>query len=338
MGGDRRSVTHHRDFNIISLRWVSPQGGRRRVITLHNILFPIATPPILRLLSYSCLNRYKVADGIRRKKVPPHNKKIKERESHLTPMNCEQLQAKWSEIVKLPIKDQYKVIKEFGFQVMLSFKKGDNSQDALKLYMSLLKKIIPFISSPGVYRACLIKVISKWYSLMTNDQPIKILQKKSGVVRLWTATIGIGDYNEMLNLSQAPYNITEIIHFINQARGFLFTTGCDGVFNIQFRLVDAPEPVLSKDEYKLVGDASPPLIIQVPSGRIVIRDGLCLDETNENSLIYLVEPGKYKVSAHCFTVRKKNEDHNFSSYYLVLCKTDETVNNDVKDIPYLHLS
>ena len=51
------------------------------------------------------------------------------------------------------------------------------------------------------------------------------------------------------------------IELINSGKVYFFGTGGDGIFNIQVRIVEVPEPVLTTKEYKNVVAASPTIIL-----------------------------------------------------------------------------
>lgn len=114
-----------------------------------------------------------------------------------------------------------------------------------------------------------------------------------------------------------------MLNLINKGRIFRVNITGDGWVKVELRIVDAREPVLSGNEIKLVNDSSETFIIYVPTGKIVCSSvGMPLVEDEDSYILTDIEPGNYKTCVY----------HLRDILYVVLCKTMEKINNEIKDI------
>ena len=115
------------------------------------------------------------------------------------------------------------------------------------------------------------------------------------------------------------------IDLINRGHCYIFNTGSDGEFNIQVRIVEAPEPVLTSKEYKNVAGASPVVTLHFPTGKLYVGDGPALKDLRSDIEVDIA-PGYYKCQVCIFTFP---EDY---SYYIVLSKTEYASDNNETEV------
>lgn len=238
------------------------------------------------------------------------------------------IQQAWETIQSLAIKDRYKAMRGIANDICDAYK-NEEAIDASKLqfYMDVLKQINKIHNIPRC-RITLTKITALWLEI-TGNANAKIIKKIHGKINVATGTMAIGDisYSREVLSVYADYTDQKILNIINQGDFFIFATGSDGRQNIQIRLVDSLEPVLSTKEYKCILNATETLIINVPTGVLLVTDPCFLD-VEKNRLLFHVEPGNYKVCVYHFYIHLK-----IDSFYIALCKTDEEVKNILTKVP-----
>lgn len=155
-----------------------------------------------------------------------------------------------------------------------------------------------------------------WLEL-TGFVNAKILKKVTGKINLESGCIAISD--EYYFGMHTNYIEKNNLNLINEGKSYIFGTSADGFHNVQIRIVDALEPVLSNKELNCVQSVTETALIHIPTGRIAVADPYFLNEKNE-SVNMIVEPGNYKVCVYFFYIRSKIE-----SFYIVLSKVDQEV-------------
>lgn len=96
----------------------------------------------------------------------------------------------------------------------------------------------------------------------------------------------------------------ELLERMNEGKLFCFITGSDDLFNVQIRVVDGTEPILSKKEYNrgVVRAIAKPGFINLVTGKVVITDFVPPQEVWAT-----VEPGLYKVNVFVVSFSQKRE-------------------------------
>jgi hypothetical protein len=157
---------------------------------------------------------------------------------------------------------------------------------------------------------------------MMNLSDPKIISKKGGTISVDTATIAIHD------ASFVELNGTDeqLLKKMNEGQLFCFNTGSDGLFNVQVRIVDGIEPMLSMKEYtRVVRAIVKPGFIKIVSGKLAITDLLPPQEVWATMV-----PGFYKVNV--FVVSFSQEEYG---YYIVLAHANTTSSNNYQEIENL---
>ncbi len=96
--------------------------------------------------------------------------------------------------------------------------------------------------------------------------------------------------------------------------------------------MDGTEPILSLKEYKKVENSSQEVILQVPSGKVVISgyDNEAINEDKTLAGFLVIPPGFYKVRV--FVISLPDEEF---SYHVVLAKVDKFTVNTLTDYDIL---
>lgn len=233
-------------------------------------------------------------------------------------MSSEELLKKAQQALSASPRERFKILKQIGFEALEKFNSSkDPSVDDLKNYREIftIVKTVPAISNK--FQIALTKIINKYLLLLGCDNP-KILLKKSTTIVLDSATIAIGDKSYSTDTSEA----LDEIELINAGKIYSFGTGSDGTFNVQLRVVEAPEPVLTSKEYKNVVGASPTIFLTFPSGKVAVDDyGI---SSSNNQIEETIIPGNYKCQVFVFKFPKGDY-----SFYIVLSKCEHfTLNNE----------
>jgi len=244
-------------------------------------------------------------------------------------LSFDQIQEKWLEIQRLDIRSQIKEYRTLGHYIYNNYDKETSTAQQLEIYIRIIKHVIAVHSSPQRFSILLSKMINDWLSL-TGNADVEIILKKSGKVSTNTATITIADpkHIERKEIS-SDVSDNNFIGMINKGKLLIFETGSDGAYNIQVRVINAAEPVLTTKEYKRVTDYCETAIIDIPNGIVAVADFAALGDEAEN-LTVKVTPGYYKVAVFLFQISNK-----FESYYIVLCKTNSKPVNNYSKVFYL---
>lgn len=236
------------------------------------------------------------------------------------------IQQDWKNIQSTEIKSRYKAMRGIANDICNAYK-GEDDASRLQFYMDVLKQINKVHNMPRC-KTALSKITALWLEL-TGNANAKIIKKILGKINVETATIAIGEpsYSKEALGAYENYADQKILNLINQGKLFIFGTGYDGEQNIQIRVVDSFEPVLSAKEYKCILNATETLIINIPTGTLAVADPYFLDMEKERLLIN-VEPGNYKVCVYHFYI-----DSKVDSFYIALCKADEEAKNTLTKLP-----
>lgn len=233
----------------------------------------------------------------------------------------------WEKIKGLDIKDRFKMMRSISHDICEIYHKNDIELENLIFYIDVLKQVNQIHDIPRCKRS-LSKMIATWLDL-TGHVNAKIVKKISGKINTETASIAIGDPYYARNVIEAYSNYSEknVVNLINEGKGYVFSTGSDGLHNVQIRIVDTLEPVISSKEFKCVISVTETAVINIPTGHLAITDPCCLD-IEKDRLYINVEPGNYKVCVYFFYIRSKVE-----SFYVVLCKTNQDAKNNLSKSP-----
>jgi hypothetical protein len=231
----------------------------------------------------------------------------------------------WQHAQTMPIRNKLKAFRQISFDILNSYNKEESSLTQINIYIGILRTTTRMLSSPQSTMRMLAKLIAHKLEL-TGNQEVKILHKVSKNITLSSATIMIGEVG-IVTLVDASEN--ELIEIINKGEAFFFSTRSDGVFPIQLRIIEASEPLLTAKEYRYLENSSQTAIINMPHGQIAVSD-LSTFAAGTAEILLKVEPGNYKVTAMLFHIPNK-----ISSYYIVMCKTQDPINNNFERIDEL---
>ncbi len=263
-------------------------------------------------------------------------------------MDTSNLIQKLDEAQRLPIRERLKAFKFIEYNIEQALKdKTSLSLADIDIYIDILKALSKSPCPTASLSKNLTKLISHRLALLGCEAP-KVLLKKNGTISLEGGCIAVGDmaYAEDIDqyISATRATETDPIRFhaynltlMNQGKIFFFGTGGDGLFHFQVRIIEAPEPVVTAKEFKLVLDSTPVVILDFPTGKFGIQDSI-LYKNLESALEIDIAPGRYKCQVHHFLFPKKNRSDSEcdeSSFYIVLSKTEDPLENQLQDTPAL---
>lgn len=248
-------------------------------------------------------------------------KPIKETKSY------SEIRQEWETIQSLDIKNRFKAMRTISHDICEIFKKNDIELEQLEFYIEVLKKVNQVHDIPRCKRS-LSKMTANWLEIKGLANA-KIIKKLSGKINTETASIAIGDpsYQKIILDTYSNYTEKSALNLTNEGKVYIFGTSSDGLHNVQIRILDSSEPVLSSKEFKCVMSVTETAIINIPTGLVAVADPCVLNVENDRISIN-VEPGNYKVCVYFFYIRSKVE-----SFYIVLCKTDEEAKNNLLKLP-----
>jgi hypothetical protein len=218
----------------------------------------------------------------------------------------------WNNLSVLIPKDKYEKIKVLAHQIIEEVKTNTISTNDIDLYINILNQASRVSGFPQKYSRTLSLLILKKLSL-TGDDKAEIICKKSGHVSIESGTVSVGDPALESSIILKDYLDKNLLEITNQGKRLFFSTGGDGLFDVQLRIIKATEPVLTPKEYKLVLGSTQTVILEISSGVISVGDLGLLDKSE---LKVTVPTGNYKVCTYVFDTHK-----NFRSYYVVCTPT-----------------
>ncbi len=230
----------------------------------------------------------------------------------------EQIRDEWDKIQTLDAKQRYHSLSSFVHAVRSSYDKKSATPEQLTFYMQMLTSVKRMLSDPQKVTRFLSALTRDWLVLTGQDKAV-VVRKVSGKVTVESGTIVIADPGQVD--SQALDNGQHDLSLMNQGKCFIFRTGADGIFNVQLRMVDALEPVLTEKEYSRVIANSETAIIHIPNSLVKVSDVVCLQDA-ASCITMAVSPGNYKICVYQFYIPNKLE-----SFYVVLCPTSEAATN-----------
>lgn len=223
----------------------------------------------------------------------------------------EHLRTEFEQSLTLPMRDKIKSFRRLGDEALNTFTKlKEHSLENLILYERIMTEAVKYHSFPQGYAAGLNKIRASRFKMMNLLEP-RVISKKSGTISVNTATIAIHDAS--LDFTESVDSDEQLLAKMNEGQLFCFNTGSDGLFSLQVRVVDGPEPILSMKEYKQVGGAIvKPGIVKIVSGKLGITD---LGPPQE--VWATVAPGTYKVNVFAYPFSREEY-----GYYIVLAHTN----------------
>lgn len=235
----------------------------------------------------------------------------------------EQIREEWERLQKLDAKQRYHALSSFVHTLRSSYDKNAATPEQLTYYMQTLKAITRWLNDPNTVTRFLNTLTRDWL-VLSGQEDAEVVRKISGKVTVESGTLIIADPSEMIN--QALQNDQHDVSLINQGKALIFRTGADGVFNMQLRMVNALEPVLTEKEYRRVIANTETVIIHIPTDTISVGDVLYLQDT-KSCITMPVSPGNYKICVYQFYIPQKLE-----SFYVVFTPTMEAATNDIANI------
>ena len=232
----------------------------------------------------------------------------------------------------LPYRERSVRLKALGFQAINAYKAApEPNLEDIKKYIDVLRIVTQMPYPPSSYNMWLAKMTVSYLQLIGYEDS-KPLLKKSASILLESGTVGFGDRSFEVSIDQVTGKYKEYIDLINEGKCYFFSTGSDGEAKFQIRIIDFPEPVLSVKEYKSVISTSACVILQVPTGRLAISDGLMIKGI-ASPFEFDIAPGNYKSQVYLCRFR----GHVFS-YNIVLAKTNEKAVNQEYDVAWIQKS
>ncbi len=207
------------------------------------------------------------------------------------------------------IREKVKPMKQANYFAAWAVIAGANDVGKLKWDLDLFKEASKIHASGGLAVKAKSLAISRVLELSGLGQATVISEVK-GLVQVESGVIVIGD-PEFRVKDGENINDNRLAEMGKQGRGMFVSTGGDGTFKGKIRLIDSPEPVLEKDEYKKMEDSQEGMI-EIKTGEIKMADLWDLDQPRGIAL--KLDLGKYKIGVYFF------DNSKFFGYVAVLCK------------------
>lgn len=236
-------------------------------------------------------------------------------------MKAEIFWEKTQNALKLEARQRFKELKKLAYEVTAVIKSSKDLTVAdLKTYTSILRIVLKVPAISPSFNLLFAKVMNKYLAAIGCENP-QVLIKKSTKINLITGSIAIGDQFYAIGFTEKFPNEIDLI---NSGKSYIFFAEDYGFVNIQVRVIDVIEPILSTKEYKRVMAASPAVILNFPSGKLAIDDGY-IEEAPP--IVIDIAPGNYKCQVYLFSLAR--DQHSF---YIVLSKTEEKAVNSEKEV------
>lgn len=246
-------------------------------------------------------------------------------------MDSESLLNETKKALELPYRERSVRLKALGFQAINAYKSAPEPVlEDIKRFIEILRIVTQMPHPPSGYNLWLSKMTVSYLQLTGCENPT-VFFKKGVTLILGSGTIGFGDRTFEVTSEGFQAREKDFLDLMNSGKSYFFSTGSDGDHKVQVRVIDAPEPVLSVKEYKSVLLSSPRIILNIPTGRLVIDDCVILQGIASPVEIG-IPPGHYKCQVYLCRFR----GHIFS-YYIVLTLTDEEATNHEHEIVRLCL-
>ncbi len=224
-----------------------------------------------------------------------------------------------------------------GFSVVDAINsKKDHPLKDLDIYQEIIQYVIRNTDMSTKLNGCLSKIGSARLSKLGHKDP-QILLEYNCTIQLESGFICFGDktfakdINEFILETRGTEECPNK-HFIvereliNSGQMYLFGTDGDGVCRIKIRVVDSIEPVLTAQEYKFVQGTSSTVILNFPSGKLSVQDGM-LYRQDDDTIEIVIPQSRYKCQVYQVRIPKRGE-----YFYIVLCKTKVQAINQEKDV------
>jgi hypothetical protein len=188
------------------------------------------------------------------------------------------------------LRAQKKLHKRACFFAGEAFAAGMADPDRLLVYSGVFERACAVHSFPAEHRSLQAKIVGKRLALLGLAAGVKVLAAARGRVSVEGAALGLGDPT----LHSAGPEAWE--DDLRAGRRALATTGSDGVYACELRLVEASEPVLEAKEYARLYSSTGAATIEVRSGRVVLGDAARADlgAGDKKPLAITVAPGLYR--------------------------------------------
>jgi hypothetical protein len=238
------------------------------------------------------------------------------------------LAKRFLEIQGMTARDRLKAYRSLWTDVINAFNQDPSpSLEILKVYEDILRGGLASFYFKNKIVVTIAKIHQKKLEIL-GIKKISVLQKQKGIVAVDSGTICILDSSHPYAKDTLPLDF-DVIDTMKKGHILCFGTAGDGLFNVEIRVVDSPEPLLiQKEMKKVIGGSSRPFILSVPEGTIWAYDCLC--GIKEQRVELKVQPGLYKVAV--FIVELSDEDYIFN---IVLSQTNDFSNNDLTEIENL---
>lgn len=203
-------------------------------------------------------------------------------------------------------REKRKHLKKASFFVGLAFAAGADDAEQLELYRDIVQRAAEVHSFPSDERRKLSKIIASWVEKTGADKH-EILKKTKGTVVVDGGSMSLGDRARFGSLGENRGFEAEMVRWTNRGKRLTFSTGGDGLYKAELRLIEAAEPVLTTKEYQKLRSSTPTVVIDVSSGALGLADFVSfLDEPWDKkkvkgTLCLDVPPGCYKACAFGFS-------------------------------------
>lgn len=230
----------------------------------------------------------------------------------------EQIKLQWQQLLKLDMKRRLKGLRALGNDIEMNYQKDRLSIEELHLYIDIMRQVIRAVSFPIKSSRFLARLVNELHE-KTGDINAEIVLKKNFKTTTFSNYVGIADICHSETFLTMDPTSQSLLTLINDRKCHIFSVETDGAYDVQFRVVNAKNPILSEKEIPYVIDSTETSFIYVPTGQIIIGDLIGLQDMDDKQVS--VEPGYYKVMTYLFHIPKK-----LASFYIVLCPCENSTN------------
>lgn len=235
-----------------------------------------------------------------------------------------EIKKSWEQILKLDIRSRLKAYRTIENDIKKNYSAKESSLEEIEFYLLVLRitKVTPQLFS---------RMFIRWLELTGNSNPTTLLSKR-GKVDVESGCLHVADPSVYQALDLENYSEKKIVSLMNQGNLFELHVGGDGEFNVQLRIVDTPDPIVTAKEFKCCEESTGmSAIIQIPTGELWVADAGAIGSKKRGHVAIKTTPGNYKICAYNFHIPEKVQ-----SIYIVLSKTEQVSKNEFSEIPVFH--
>lgn len=233
-----------------------------------------------------------------------------------------QIKDAWNALQFLEIKKRMKIMRTIAADIEASYDPQTATSEELVFYLKILNEVAQVRSFPQPVSRLRSKLLVDWFILVDNDKA-KIISKIKLKISGGLCGLDIGDPSFFTEYQSDILNDKLILDFVNQGKVFRIDTTNDGLRSVELRITNGSEPILTYKEMQSVQDSSAIVILQIPTGNIIVAStGELKEGNNKDYLKTTILPGNYKAAVY----------HRGNTLYVVLCSTNQEAKNNLQTV------